>query len=385
MKKAVVSLFSFLTAALACGLLAAGSFAAADGGAGRLIAVALAELDCAEGADGYSKYGDWYGIAHGDWCDMFVSWCAAQADLPDSVFPRSASCTAHMQSFLRMGRYHDSAARGGGYVPAPGDLIFFYDPVKHPSGTLLRHVGIVLCVEDGHVFTIEGNTLTNRLDDPVYYQDAAPADEEVSRPDDYVAVKHYPLDAEQIHGYAVPAYQDRAVYLPDGFVDLGVYEPLRAAFDALDASGVMPGTSRCTFSPRYGVTRGEFLRSVTRLFALAAPDVPGAAFEDVPEDSVYYEAVMTARAAGIVYGDGSAFFPERYISPAEAQTILSRTLRYVGLEDRTFAFSEGDFSHPPAPYTTRADVAQALYELLCELRARGITEPQIGNHLLSGE
>ena len=77
---------------------------------------------------------------------------------------------------------------------------------------------------------------------------------------------------------------------------------------------------------------------------------------------------MTARSAGIVYGGGNnVFSPDRYVSPAETQAILSRTLRYVGLEDRVFAFSEGEYSFLMTPYTIRADIAQALYELLCEL------------------
>lgn len=354
--------------------LSTGSLAAAGGSAESLISVALSQLDYEEGARGYSKYGQWYGLSNGDWCDMFVSWCANQAGLSSSIFPRSASCTAHMKSFLRMGRYHDSAARGGGYVPKQGDLIFFFDPDSYPDGSILQHVGIVLCVENGHVFTVEGNTLTIRLDEPSYYKAAAEAaaalsdaEKKALRPADYVAVKHYPLDWESIHGYADVNYQTQTAYVPDGFVDLGKYEPLRAVFDALDASGVLPATSSYTFSPRYGVTRGEFLRIVTGLYGLWGWDASDAEFNDVPADSACYGAVMTARAAGIVQGDGdNAFSPDRYISPAEAQAVLSRTLRYVGREDRIFAFSEGDFSYL-APYTVRADIALALYELLGEM------------------
>ena len=367
LKRAVVSLLSLLAAAA----LSFDALAAVQDSAGSLIDVALAELDYAEGENSYSKYGDWYKIPHGDWCDMFVSWCADQAGISTSVLPHSASCTSHVNSFLDMDRYHSSAARGGSYVPKQGDLIFFYNPIRHPSGTVLQHVGIVLCVENGYVFTIEGNTRTNRLDDPSFLQGApqtAGKGDEDTGPEDYVAVKYYPLDAERIHGYAEPDYQERTVYLPEGFADLGKYETLRTVFDALSASGIMPGTSRYTYSPRYGVTRGEFLKAVTELYGLMGWDASSEAFDDVPEDSAYYEAVMTARSAGIVYGSGSnAFFPDRYISPAEAQAVLSRTLRYVGQEDRTFDFSEGDFSFLLTPYTIRADVAQALYELLCEM------------------
>lgn len=367
MKKTVLSFLS-LVLAITCSI---DSFAAFSGGADRLIDIALSQLDYAEGEDGYTKYGDWYEIPHGDWCDMFVSWCADQAGIPTDVFPDSASCTAHMRSFVDMERYYDSAARGGSYVPKQGDLIFFYNPIKYPSGTLLQHVGIVLCVENGNVFTIEGNTRTNRLDDLDFLAGAPQiADEGVedTGPEDYVAVKYYPLDAARIHGYAEIDYQDQTLYWSDGFVDLIGYESLSEVFDALDASGILPRTSRYTYSPRYGMARGEFLKVVMELYGLLGWDASTEAFDDVPADSDWYEAIMTARSAGIVYGGGNnVFSPDRYVSPAEAQAILSRTLRYVGLEDKAFAFSEGEYSFLMTPYTIRADIAQALYELLCEL------------------
>ena len=51
----------------------------------------------------------------------------------------------------------------------------------------MRHVGIVLCVENGYVFAIEGNTLTNRLDYP-YYECVEPLRNADFEPKDYVAV-----------------------------------------------------------------------------------------------------------------------------------------------------------------------------------------------------
>lgn len=78
-----------------------------------IVEVALAELDYEEQYNNNSKYGRWYGMNYAYWGDMFVSWCAAQAGIPKSVFPRAASTTAHRQQFERMGIYHASASRGG--------------------------------------------------------------------------------------------------------------------------------------------------------------------------------------------------------------------------------------------------------------------------------
>jgi len=332
-----------------------------------IISTALSQLDYEEEPYSYSKYGRWFGVPRGDWCDMFVSWCANQAGLSKSVFPRSAGCTTHVRLFSKNSPYFVSAARGGDYIPKQGDVVFFYNYLKYPDANVIRHVGIVLCVENGYVFTIEGNTLTNRLDYP-FYESVDPLRDVNLQPQDYVAVKCYPLGEPQIHGYAVPNYNDISTFEHDGWVDLGNYEPLREIFDTLAEQNVMSGTSSYTFSPRYGMTRGDFLAIVMKLYGLSGWEIGTEPFVDVPENSVYYDAVMTARSAGIVYGSGSnRFSPDIYISGDETQAIISRTLDYVGQDNLLFDFSEGDFSYMLTPYTIRADIAKALYVLLTDM------------------
>lgn len=197
-----------------------------------LVSTALSQLDHEEAANGYTEYGQWFGVSNGDWCDMFVSWCAEQAGLSAWVFPRSSVCTTHVQLFRTYGTYHLSMARGGTYIPKQGDVIFFYNYPEYPYGNILRHVGLVLCVENGHVFTIEGNTITNRLDYP-YYESVVPLRNYELEPRDYVVVKCYPLDEPQIHGYAVPNYDDTSPLEHTGWIDL----TLREIFDTLDAQG----------------------------------------------------------------------------------------------------------------------------------------------------
>lgn len=124
-----------------------------------LISTALSQLDYEEEPRNYSKYGQWFGVPRGDWCDMFVSWCANQAGIPTSVFPRSAGCTTHVRLFSKNSPYHVGAARRRDHIPKQGDMIFFYDYPKYPNADVVRHVGIVLCVENGYVFSIEGNTV----------------------------------------------------------------------------------------------------------------------------------------------------------------------------------------------------------------------------------
>lgn len=362
--------------------LCGGAQAAPGPTSSSIISTALSQLDYEEGPNGETKYGQWYGIPRGHWCDMFVSWCANEAGIPKSVFPRSAGCTTHVRLFDRMGRYQPSAARGGSYVPQPGDAIFFYDYVKYPAANVVRHAGIVLCVENGFVFTIEGNTLTNRLDYS-YCEQVLPLLKDELQPKDYVAVKYYSLDDRQIHGYAVPNYSSRDVFSHKGWVDLGKYEPQRSIFNALAAEGIMPGTSSCTFSPRHGMTRGSFLALVMNLYGLSGWDDTTVPFADVPEGSSYFDAAMSARSAGIVNGTGdNQFHPDTYLSGIEAQAIISRTLAYVGQENQQFEFSQGDLSYMLTPYTIRADIAGALHGLRSQMSLPAVPQEQLS---LNGE
>lgn len=364
MKRIMCSIIAF---SLTLSALCVSAQAAPPNSSSGIISAALSQLDYEEGTRSYSKYGQWYGIPNGDWCDMFVSWCANEAGIPASVFPRSAGCTAHVRLFSQKNTYYISAARGGTYIPQQGDIIFFYNYPEYPKANVVRHVGIVLCVENGYVFSIEGNTLTNRLDYP-FYESVVPLRNVDLEPQDYVAVKCYPLDEPQIHGYAVPNYSDTSTFEHTGWVDLGKYESSREIFNTLVAQGIMAGTSSYTFSPRYGMTRGEFLSAVMKLYGLYGWEAGTEPFDDVLESSAYYNAVMTARSAGIALGSGSnKFYPDIYISGMEAQTIISRTLDYVGQEDQIFDFSEGDFSYMLTPYTIRADIAKALYTLLSNM------------------
>lgn len=347
-----------------------------------IISTALSQLDYEEGTRSYSKYGQWYGGPNGDWCDMFVSWCANQAGIPATVFPRSAGCTTHVRLFSKNCPYYVSAARGGNYIPKQGDVIFFYNYPKYPNADVVRHVGIVLCVENGYVFSIEGNTLTNRLDYP-FYESVVPLCDADLQPKDYVAVKCYPLDEPQIHGYAVPNYSDTSTFEHIGWVDLGKYECLREVFDTLAAQDIMTGTSSYTFSPRYGMTRGDFLTIVMKLYGLSGWEIEIKPFDDVPEDSACYDAVMTARSAGIVNGNGNnKFTPDIYVSGTDAQAIISRTLAYIGQENQQFDFSRGDFSYMLTSYTIRADIAKALYALFSTMSTPMVSTDRV---LLNGE
>lgn len=347
-----------------------------------VIRTALGEVGYTESPTEYSKYGQWYGLSNSFWCDMFVSWCASTAGVPAYQFPRQCGCIAHVNLFSQMGRYQRSLSRGGGYTPLQGDVIFFYNPVSDPGGTVPSHVGLVLYVENGYVYTIEGNALANRLDYPSGKVSEL-IDDDLD-PLDRVVVNRYPLGEARIHGYGIPAYDSRTWLELDGFVDLD-HNASRDAdsemFRYLHDNGVMSGTTAHTFSPSHGMTRGEFLQLVVNFFGIPSAGAQTPPFNDVPAGSPYYAAVMSARAAGLVNGTKeNLFLPDIYIAAGDVQAIFDRALEYFDWQEQ-FTFSPGARSYLLTPYTTRADIARAFYTLCLKLP---VSEPNNEPVFLNG-
>ena len=142
---------------------------------GEIVAVALTQL----GNDGGQPYWSWYGVnVRIEWCACFVSWCADQCGYLDlGIIPKFASCTAGMNWFKGKDQW-----KANDYIPASGDLIFF-DWAKNGQDGSPDHVGIVERVEDGTVYTVEGNS------------------------GDAVRQRSYPVGYYEILGYATPAYK----------------------------------------------------------------------------------------------------------------------------------------------------------------------------------
>ncbi len=134
---------------------AAGTGAAAapaDAKALNLINNARADLGFHEGANNDNPYSKHVmGDAHQPWCASFVSAMLEKTNIPGvsgkgHMF--SASCIELAGQFQKSGRYFPSGAK----PPQPGDVIFF----GGRGGE--HHTGIVEKVENGRVYTIEGNS-----------------------------------------------------------------------------------------------------------------------------------------------------------------------------------------------------------------------------------
>ncbi|MDL4815044.1 CHAP domain-containing protein [Actinomadura opuntiae] len=123
----------------------------------KLLDVAEKELGYREKAGGYTKYGSWYGKTYEDgdgyystapWCDMFLTWAAAELGVQDWV-GEFASTVDHATWFEK----HDA----WGTKPEPGALVFFSWSGSKDIGSI-EHVGLVESVKGSKLHTIEANT-----------------------------------------------------------------------------------------------------------------------------------------------------------------------------------------------------------------------------------
>ena len=141
------------------------------GGNQAIVEVALTQL----GNEGGQPYWSWYGFEERvEWCACFVSWCANECGYIDTgVIPKFAGCVLGSQWFKDRGQWQD-----GSFEPSAGHIIFF----DWEGDGETDHVGIVECVENGTVYTVEGNS------------------------GDTCRQNSYAIGSSVIYGYGIPAY-----------------------------------------------------------------------------------------------------------------------------------------------------------------------------------
>ena len=113
----------------------------------QMVEIARSQL----GNVGGQPYWSWYGFgSRVEWCACFVSWCANQCGfIENGVCPKFSSCSVGVSWFKNRGQWQDRSV-----TPMSGMVIFFDWNVDGDPD----HVGIVDKVENGRVYTIEGNS-----------------------------------------------------------------------------------------------------------------------------------------------------------------------------------------------------------------------------------
>lgn len=136
------------------------TLATGDGSSRCIIQVARNEMGYVEGSGGYTKYGDWFELPYGEWCVMFVSWCANKADIPTSIISKQSG-TGHLHDFfMNKNSFTLSPNLGGNPTPQAEDIIFFRGKDKDGDGepdNFTGHVGIVTGYSGSTVSYIDGN------------------------------------------------------------------------------------------------------------------------------------------------------------------------------------------------------------------------------------
>ena len=143
----------------------------------QIVDVARSQL----GNVGGEPYWSWYGFpSRVEWCACFVSWCADQCGYIDSgIIPCFSGCSQGVNWFKVRNLWLDGSA-----TPTSGMIIFFdwVDDDGTQDGNS-DHVGIVEKVENGRVYTIEGNS------------------------GDACQQNSYPIGYFEILGYGTPKYE----------------------------------------------------------------------------------------------------------------------------------------------------------------------------------
>ena len=145
-------------------------------GSNELVNLALSQL----GNKGGEKYWRWAGLSKRcEWCALFVSWCGDQTGLRAAgQIPYFSFVSDGVKFYKNKGKWIDgSEVNSSNYdkLIQPGMIIFFdWEPDGRPN-----HVGIVTKVENGYIYTVEGNS------------------------NDAVREKQYSANSNKIYGFGV--------------------------------------------------------------------------------------------------------------------------------------------------------------------------------------
>ncbi len=117
------------------------------------------------------------------------------------------------------------------------------------------------------------------------------------------------------------------------FTDLGNYAWAKDSIYTLKDKGIINGISETEYAPANNIKRGDFILILTRM--LSINDAFTENFADVPASSYYYNAIGSAKAAGIAQGSGENFMPENTITRQDLITLAYRAFLAKGYISET--------------------------------------------------
>lgn len=112
------------------------------------------------------------------------------------------------------------------------------------------------------------------------------------------------------------------------FTDLENHAWAKDAVYTLKNKGIISGISDTEFAPANNIKRGDFILILTRMLGVNNEFTEN--FADVPESAYYYQAIGSAKAAGIAQGSGENFMPENSITRQDLITLAYRAFLAKG-------------------------------------------------------
>lgn len=136
-----------------------------------LVAVAKSQLGYAESTrnyavedaqkKGYTRYGDWFGDAYGDWSAMFAAFCLHYANVD---YPTDGDCDSWMEALRTAPR--DDLRMAADETPAAGDLAF----LDLDGDATADHIGIITAVPEDEADASDLRMIVGDAEDCVQYE-----------------------------------------------------------------------------------------------------------------------------------------------------------------------------------------------------------------------
>mgnify|MGYP004605075205 CR=1 FL=1 len=155
------------------------------------------------------------------------------------------------------------------------------------------------------------------------------------------------------------------------FTDLENHAWAKDSIYALKNKGIISGISEIEFAPANNIKRGDFILILTRM--LGVNDEFTENFADVPESTYYYNAIGSAKAAGIAQGSGENFMPENSITRQDLITLAYRAFLAKGYIEET-----GELTSLEA-FADMGDISEYAKTAMASMVSAGIIKGSNGN------
>ncbi len=161
-------------------------------------------------------------------------------------------------------------------------------------------------------------------------------------------------------------------YNKKSFTDIGG-KWMQQAVEYMAARGVIEGVDENKYAPDEKTTRGQFASMLMRMLTSEVDTSNTKQFSDVAAGKYYADAVLQARALGLVEGvENGCFNPDETITREQMFTITYRALERLGLLD-----GYGKIDNKPS-FSDRADISGYAAETVDALAGYGLVSGSEG-------